>query len=1152
VNIFFNSKNEIAQHVVRNQTGLEFVFYRSHGALRRIGFKDIMANLYVGHPLEGSISNLYIRLIERDGLRYAPLIGPESKSVFSMTDTSVSWKGEVFGLSYVLLFTLSSDSDSWFYTVTATNTTQDEKHCDIVYIQDKGLTNEATVRINENYTSQYIDQKSFHVDHFGYVIASRQNHPFGDRCPWMIEGCLDGASGYLTDGVQFYGLSYKKDNIPMALEQRDWGNVVLQDEFSLTGLKSDIYILASGDTCTARYFGYIKENHTKATCEKDLSILDHVESWYEKSLTDQSAEVVDWRTPQTCFYNNISFFKTNALTDQELIDYFGSARSHVETAQGTLYSFFTDASHVVCQEKDLISPRTHGYIIRSGKELAGDLDVLSFSHFIYGGFIMRLSVGNTSFEEFMSHHRGMLNMLKSSGQRIFIKNQNGSYEMLGLPSTYEMGVTHARWIYKGSERTIEVKVWSDNDCSRAYMELAIVKGEKASFLVSHELALGGTEFDERGHILFDSEKGCVTVQPDENSFLGKRRPECTFFVAYEKDAVEVCGTDNLLGDGAAGQNLPYIVLKTQEIERLRVAIGGSARSQSQAQELCTHSDFADRSYESDISGAIHHWKNILRNIRISLPEGTGKDCRDVAKMSDILYWYLHNANVHFTIAFGLEQFKGGAWGTRDVLQGPIEALLPLKQYAPIREMILTVIKTQFIETGNWPQWFMLGAYKDIQHPESHGDIIVWPFKAITEYVEATNDFSILEEKIPYTVQDDPQKGYTEQKETVYEHLARAVEYIKTQCVPGTHLSIYDGGDWDDTLRPANKDLRERMVSGWTILITYQYLKAYSAILSKVGKLDESKELDDLVGKIKEDYCRYVIKDGVCAGFIYIGNAGEVDYIIHPSDERTNMHYRLLPMIRGIISEFFTPEEMVRYYTIIKEYLDCPDGARLMDKAVPYSGGPNRWFRRAEMCANFGREIGLMYAHAHIRYMEALAKMGKAEELFDSTMKIIPITITDNVQNAVTRQANAYFSSSDGDFKTRYEVDYASLREGTVPVKGGWRIYSSGPGLFINHIINNILGVKSSFGDLVIDPVIPSRFDALQYECDYAPEIKVLYIFRTAKKYSYGVSSVCINGKRVETVPLVNPYRMGGVRIPLNVVEECLEKGNNTVEIVLST
>ena len=50
--------------------------------------------------------------------------------------------------------------------------------------------------------------------------------------------------------------------------------------------------------------------------------------------------------------------------------------------------------------------------------------------------------------------------------------------------------------------------------------------------------------------------------------------------------------------------------------------------------------------------------------------------------------------------------------------------------------------------------------------------------------------------------------------------------------------------------------------------------------------------------------------------------------------------------------------------------------------MAYHGGTSTLFRRAESAANFGREIGLQYVHAHIRYIEALARIGRPDEAFD--------------------------------------------------------------------------------------------------------------------------------------------------------------------------
>jgi cellobiose phosphorylase len=66
------------------------------------------------------------------------------------------------------------------------------------------------------------------------------------------------------------------------------------------------------------------------------------------------------------------------------------------------------------------------------------------------------------------------------------------------------------------------------------------------------------------------------------------------------------------------------------------------------------------------------------------------------------------------------------------------------------------------------------------------------------------------------------------------------------------------------------------------------------------------------------------------------------------------------------------------------------------------------------------------------------------------MRVVnPIAVTEDLANAALRQRNAYFSSSDAAFRDRAEAsaEWERVRAGTVPVEGGWRVYSSGPGIF---------------------------------------------------------------------------------------------------------
>jgi len=190
--------------------------------------------------------------------------------------------------------------------------------------------------------------------------------------------------------------------------------------------------------------------------------------------------------------------------------------------------------------------------------------------------------------------------------------------------------------------------------------------------------------------------------------------------------------------------------------------------------------------------------------------------------------------------------------------------------------------------------------------------------------------------------------------------------------------------------------------------------------------------------------------GTVTGYVLFSHKGDTaEPIMHPSDSRTGVRYSLIAMTRAIIAGLFTPEQAGHHMSLIREHLLFPDGARLMDKPVEYHGGLEVNFRRAESASFFGREIGLMYSHSHLRYCEALGVLGDPQAAEAAMRLVNPITVTQDLANASLRQRNAYFSSSDAAFLDRAEAsaEWARVKEGTIAVDGGWRIYSSGAGIF---------------------------------------------------------------------------------------------------------
>jgi 1,2-beta-oligoglucan phosphorylase len=279
--------------------------------------------------------------------------------------------------------------------------------------------------------------------------------------------------------------------------------------------------------------------------------------------------------------------------------------------------------------------------------------------------------------------------------------------------------------------------------------------------------------------------------------------------------------------------------------------------------------------------------------------------------------------------------------------------------------------------------------------------------------------------------------------------------------------------------------------------------------------------------------RVLVVDGVLAGLAYFHEGGKTDFLLHPRDTTTGLSYSLLPMIHAIINDMFSPEQARTHLTLIRDHLLGPDGARLFDRPMAYHGGLQTNFQRAETASFFGREIGIMYSHAHLRYGEALARFGDAGAFFHALCQLNPIAIRELVSTATPRQANCYYSSSDAAFKDRYQAfdEYDRVKNGTVALEGGWRVYSSGAGIGVRLIMQCFLGLRVETSFIILDPVIPVALDGLKAKLFLAGHtVTVVYHI---KSVGCGPISIEINGEKLHFTREANPYRTGAARITMD-------------------
>jgi len=500
------------------------------------------------------------------------------------------------------------------------------------------------------------------------------------------------------------------------------------------------------------------------------------------------------------------------------------------------------------------------------------------------------------------------------------------------------------------------------------------------------------------------------------------------------------------------------------------------------------------------------------------------DAAGVAEVAATLPWFAHDAGVHYQAPRGLEQFTGGAWGTRDVCQGPVGLLLATGEHEALRATLLQVFAGQ-ADDGDWPQWFdYLPDVAAPGHRPSHGDIVYWPLLALGEYLQVTGDVGVLDEPVRFVGREK-----FSSLEPVREHVRRAVDRLASRRTADRRLPAYGHGDWNDSLQPARPELAERMCSTWTSVLEIEALRTLADGLGETDR-ELATELLDLAGRTLAALREVLLADGELAGYGVVGADG-VDLMVHPRDEVTGLRHGSLQVIHAIAAELLTPQEARDHVALIDAHLAGPHGIYLFDAPVAYSGGRLRVFQRAEAASFWGREIGLMYTHAHLRWIEALTHLGDADRAWAELLKVVPAGVRDRVPGALPRQASCYYSSADALFTDRYVARERAreLFDPATPFEGGWRVYSSGPGLVLRLVAERLLGIRFRAAGIEVDPVLPPGLDGLRavVAVPGAGEAQLRFGIGAA---GHGVRRVVVDGVEVAGEALAARYRAGGVRL----------------------
>ena len=1109
---------------IQSNTGLTVEFLEN-GAVKCIKAGSIRISMREASPFSGHGVNVFLRKYT-DSIAYLPLTGPGSVGIFRLNEKEYMAQGLWEGVEYRCALQLSGKSQSWQWNISVSNNSGIAATFDLVCLQDVGLKAADSGTVNEYYVSQYIERLILEDEKLGPVICCRQNMKENSGNPWLMMASRKGALSGLTDGMQFFGKTYRLAGLAEALLVEKFTGEYA-GESSAIALQGKPFTLKNGERYVEAFVCSFLDDHPDAISTEDLKRLPGILKEFSDELPEFKG--MGWQQRLTNLFHAAPFFPSEDLGSHHLEQFFGKQRRHEEKENGKVLSFFcNEYDHVVLKAKELLADRPHGHIIQANSGFTPHEGIMSTNPFAFGVFNSHLTQGNTNFNILLSVCSGQLNLVKETGQRIFVSSEDQTW-LLGVPSAFEMGLNHCRWIYQHGKITIQVRTWTDPHSPKIHTDVNVLSGGEVDLIITHQFdPLNSWEVTEQN-------SGELIVRPAAESMIRSKFPQAQFRIVMHNSSpgIEVGGAESLYHENSQKADHSLLVLNVKKTTSFAMSFKGEVVSSAGN----IHLDDTDQQFRHDCMQAAETWKNLGRNLSLK------GDHKDIKALNEIIPWYGMNALIHYLTPYGLEQFGGAAWGTRDVSQGPIDLLLYLGKYNEARRVLCIIFSNQNTN-GGWPQWWMFDSYQNIRANEAHGDIAYWCIIALARYIEMSGDIQILDEALPW---------YSEEREhaektSLLEHTERLINMITSSFIPGTSLVPFGGGDWNDSLQPVSEDLAGRMISSWTVEMNYQAFSQFASVYEASGNQAKARELSDICEKIKSDFNKYLVKDDVVAGYGLIEKDGTINVLLHPTDTTTGIKYSVLPMNRGIISGIFNSDQALRHQNLVENHLKGPDGVRLMDRPLPYNGGIQKIFQRAESSTFFGREIGLMYIHEHIRYAESLAVMGKPDAFVKALRQAIPVDYRNIVACGDIRQANCYYSSSDVIFKSRYDADqrYHEVLEGNMTVQGGWRVYSSGPGIFIGLIVSRLLGLRSYTDTVVFDPVMPSSFNGLTATTEIWG-YPLSMTFKTGNQ-GFGVAALKLNGNKLEFVPEKNPYREGGVVVSRDMIISVLQKNSNELQI----
>ncbi|WP_117881638.1 GH36-type glycosyl hydrolase domain-containing protein [Aureibaculum luteum] len=492
-----------------------------------------------------------------------------------------------------------------------------------------------------------------------------------------------------------------------------------------------------------------------------------------------------------------------------------------------------------------------------------------------------------------------------------------------------------------------------------------------------------------------------------------------------------------------------------------------------------------------------YWDNLLGKINIQ----SNDDKLD--RMVNI--WNQYQCMVTFNMSRSASFFESGigrGMGFRDSNQDLIGFVHQIPERA--RERIFDIASTQFEDGSCYHQYQPLTKKGNSAVGGDFNDDPLWLILSTTEYIKETGDFSLLDEMVPFDNDASKAKPHFEHLKVSFYHVVHNL---------GPHgLPLIGRADWNDCLNlncfsedpnesfqtTGNKKdgkAESLMIAGLFVV----YGKEYVKLCRRIGKEEEANEAENHVNNMIE-----AVKNHGWDGDWYLR---AYDYYGNKIGSNENEEGKIFIESQGwcTMAEIGKEEGMVKKsLDAVKEHLDCDYGIVLNSPA--FTKYHIEYGEISTYPAGY-KENGGIFCHNNPWIMIGETVLGRGDQAYDYYTKIAPSFLED-ISELHRVEPYVYCQMIAGKEAFKPGEAKNSWLSGTA----SWNFFA---------ITQYILGIKTDYDGLNINPCIPKKWDGFKMKRDFRGATYHIEV-KNPDHVSKGIKLINVNGKAIDStiVPIL--------------------------------